>query len=114
MGWMLVSSCANIICKSRFSLRLFTIIGQNSIYTLFLHFLAFKIINYVQVFLYGEETYLVASFPTLYVEGVWWIAYTLVGVVVPTMFGLLVKQRKILLQKLYYYINSCKNSLCKK
>lgn len=73
--------------------KFLAIIGQNSIYILFLHFLSFKIINYIQVFLYHEETYLVATFPTLHCEGLWWIAYAIVGVGVPTTIGLLIKRK---------------------
>lgn len=93
MGWLLISSSASIISKCNFLTKFLAIIGQNSIYILFLHFLSFKIINYIQVFLYHEETYLVATFPTLHCEGLWWIAYAIVGVGVPTTIGLLIKRK---------------------
>ena len=92
MGWLLVSSCASIICKYNWGTKIFTTIGQNSIHILFLHFLSFKIINYIQVFLYHEDAYLVATFPTLHNNGIWWVAYALVGVGIPTIIGLIIKK----------------------
>lgn len=57
--------------------------GKNTIYILFLHFLAFKLITYIQLRIYNLPNYSLASFPTLYINNGWWILYFLAGIIIP-------------------------------
>ena len=57
--------------------------GRNTITILALHFLAFRMINYVQVVLRGLPAYHTAQHPTLDPSGGWWIAYLAAGVALP-------------------------------
>lgn len=57
-------------------------VGRNSLHIMLWHFLAFKIVSFVYIKLCGLPPYYLASFTVLNVDYLW-IAYTLVGVVVP-------------------------------
>lgn len=46
-------------------------------------FLAFKIVNAVYVLIKGMPYYMIAAFPVLAREGMWWSAYTFAGIICP-------------------------------
>lgn len=58
-------------------------IGKNSLPILVMHQISFKIVTYIQVSVYKEPAYMLASFPVLYTDNGWWIIYSIVGVCVP-------------------------------
>lgn len=59
-------------------------IGKKTLTVLILHFLCMKIVEYIVVIYYGMPYFCVAAFPNLYGNrGLWWLAYTVVGVGVP-------------------------------
>ena len=41
---------------------------------------------------------MVATFPTLHNDGIWWVAYALVGVGIPTIIGLIIKKFNVLVR----------------
>lgn len=57
--------------------------GQNTLMIVILHFLCFKIVNLLGVSVNQWPICSLAAFPTLCQGGFWWIAYTLIGVMVP-------------------------------
>lgn len=71
-----------------------------------LHFLAFKIVNYIIVCKEQMPRYMIAAFPVLKTTGLWWILYTLFGLTVP----LLVRQigERISVSKIFCLI--CKTN----
>lgn len=83
MGWQFLYEIAHYIQKNRIAKRVFIYIGKNTLAVVILHFLCFKIVNYLEVILYHQPTFLVAAFPTLYTNGFWWIVYLLVGLIIP-------------------------------
>lgn len=83
-GWVMLFSLADILEKSNLKIKiLLCYISQHSVPIIMLHFLTFKIINCVAVYVYGLPKYMIASFPVLISSGVWWIFYTAVGLIVP-------------------------------
>ena len=54
--------------------------------------------TFIGVVYSNEPLFLIASFPVYYAGGLWWLAYTVVGVLVPTILGriyFLVKNKAI-------------------
>lgn len=73
-------------------------LGKNTLYILILHLLCFKIVSYLGVIIYHQPFYLVAAFPVLYEGELWWLAYTIVGVLFPVLFGMIysiIKRRTV-------------------
>lgn len=60
-------------------------IGGNTIIIMALHFLCFKLINLIQVTLYGYPDYMLAEFPVLYAYDLWFVLYGIAGVFIPVM-----------------------------
>ena len=76
-------------------------IGKHTLPIVILHLLAFKIVSYIGVLANGQELYLVAAFPVLYRGGLWWMAYTVVGIVVPLLLGQLYNKIKCYVRGMY-------------
>jgi fucose 4-O-acetylase-like acetyltransferase len=57
--------------------------GKNTITILALHFVAFRLVNYLQVVVRGLPVYLTASHPTLNTSGGWWVIYLVAGIALP-------------------------------
>ena len=91
LGWILLVELASVIRNDRVRKGL-SIIGQNTLWILFLHFLVFKFINVLQVMLKGLPLYRIASYPTLYAENGWWIVYTIAGVIIPLCIKIIVQK----------------------
>lgn len=83
VGWYWLQALANIFKSTKPVAAVFTCLSRSSLFILFLHFLSFKIVTALQLAIYAEPAYLLASFPILHTEGLWWIAYTVAGVLIP-------------------------------
>lgn len=83
MGWCFLYSIAHFIAL--FPVKKFFLgIGKRTLSIVILHFLAFKLVAIIVAKFYGLPDFCIASFPNLYGEkGVWWLAYTIVGVGIP-------------------------------
>ena len=57
--------------------------GKSSLWILVLHFLSFKIVSAIGIALLGLDWINLASFPIRFYNGYWWIAYSVVGIVIP-------------------------------
>lgn len=82
LGWIILIETASIIKHARIR-GVLSLIGKNTLWILFLHFLVFKFVNALQVVVYGLPLYRMAAYPTLYTDKGWWIIYTIAGVLVP-------------------------------
>ena len=83
-GWMMLFSIVKILNKYNILINsILVYIGQKSIPIIALHFLCFKIVNYISVIVYGMENYMVAAFPVLMTTEMWWVLYVFVGISVP-------------------------------
>lgn len=83
IGWLWLYSLACLIEKARLLSKTLGYIGKHTLFVLFLHFISFKIITEIQILIYQEPAYLLASFPVFKTDGIWWIAYAIAGVTVP-------------------------------
>lgn len=81
-GWIVVSKFAECILKIK-SGSFIAYIGKNSMSVLILHFLSFKLVSVFIVLMKGLPRYKLASFPVIDISGVWWVIYTIVGVLLP-------------------------------
>ena len=75
--------------------------GKNTLPIVILHLLAFKLVSYAGVFAKGQARYLVAAFPVLYRGGLWWVAYTVVGIAVSLLINMLYQRIKCYVRGLY-------------
>lgn len=96
-GWQFVYEIAFMMEKNNYSKKLLACIGQNTLPVVILHFLCFKLVNYIGVLFNHQPLFLIAAFPILYKGGVWWIAYTLVGLIIPICLNLLYKKIKTII-----------------
>lgn len=59
-------------------------IGNNTVYIMILHFISFKIVSIAIISIYGLDIQRVAEFPVINIEGLWFVAYTVIGILVPS------------------------------
>ena len=84
VGWLLLYLLAYMICKTFLETRMIlAYVGRNTIPILCLHFLSFKVISSIQVLIYKSDVCNIASFPVYLRTDLWWIADTIVGVILP-------------------------------
>ena len=93
-GWVLLYEVAQELKKKKLLADAIVCCGQNSMAIVVLHFLCFKIISLVGVVVYNQPREGIAAFPVLYDHGAWWIAYMLVGIIVPVMLSVMWKRMK--------------------
>lgn len=86
MGWVWLLAVAMCFTHKKRRIKdVVTYIGRRSIYILFLHFLAFRPVVALQLLVYHEPAFLLASFPILVKGGSWWVLYTIAGVGLPLL-----------------------------
>ncbi len=91
-GWQLLYELSYFIEKTCLLKPVLITIGQNTLSIVALHFLSFKLVNYIGVLFYHQPLCLIATFPVLYRMGVWPIAYLIIGICVPVLLSLLWKR----------------------
>lgn len=83
-GWVFLYSIAFFIKKSTPLKTIMLAIGRRTLTIVVLHFLSFKIVELAVVLFYNLPACCLAAFPNLFGgRGMWWLAYTVVGVGVP-------------------------------
>ena len=88
VGIMCVFAWSHYISTSNVGFKyLLLYVGERTLTILTWHFLCFKIISLVIIFLYNLPIQRLAEFPVIeeYASRGWWIAYLLIGVVFPLM-----------------------------
>lgn len=83
LGWIITYNLAKAIKQVCFLRKVFTYIGQNTLPILILHFLCFKLITALQIYMYHDEIVYLAAFPVYKSNSVWWVVYTAVGIGIP-------------------------------
>lgn len=80
-GWILLRSFAVLQSKKQ---KIFQYLGNNTMPILLLHFLSFKIISFIYLFITNQPLLLLASFPVLNnIPDYLWICYTFTAIIVP-------------------------------
>ena len=83
MGWCFLYSISYFIALLPIK-NFFLGIGKRTLTIVIFHFLSFKLVAAIVVKVYGLPDFCIATFPNLYgTKGMWWLAYTIVGVGVP-------------------------------
>ena len=87
LGWMLVYGLSKIISNSsKTSLKkMLMFYGRNTIPILIFHLAFFKPVTFFIIVIRGLPSYLLACFPVLTSNGVWWIVYALTDIIMCTI-----------------------------
>lgn len=93
-GWQFLYELAVLLQKIPFIEQMIICIGNNTMAVVVLHFLCFKIVNYIGVIYEGSPLFLVAAFPFLYSGSLWWLAYLTAGLGIPVCLSLLWRKAK--------------------
>lgn len=72
--------------------RLFISIGKYNMSIVALHFIAFKSITLLQIYIYKLPIKLLGSFPILYSGHAWWIGYIISGITIPIIIGFIINK----------------------
>ena len=67
-------------------------LGQKSLIIMILHFIAFKAVTLLQIIVYRDSIEMLSEYPVYFVNGGWWIAYSMVGICIPVLLYLLHKR----------------------
>ena len=82
-GWVLVRSAACLTAPLPRVSAMLGYLGRATMPIVILHFLSFKLVTWLGLLATGGESYLLAAFPVYFTGGVWWLAYTAAGLVLP-------------------------------
>lgn len=98
-GYIVIMWLSGIINNNTICSKFFAYIGQNTMPIILLHFLAFKIVSLMQVWIYNLPDFYLASFPVVYgcsekIVPLWFTLYTIVGVSVPILLNIIFKNFK--------------------
>lgn len=70
-------------------------IGEHSIYIMTLHFIAFKLVTFIQILLYDKEVTLLSEFPCYLIWTPWNLAYLFIGTAIPILIAYVIKNIRI-------------------
>lgn len=99
-GWFLLYGISVLLEKyTKIVASIFIYISKHSVAIIALHFLAFKIVNVCAVALNEMPKYMIAAFPVLMTDGLWWLLYTTVGIAIPLCIDFNVRYVKCLMRK---------------
>lgn len=94
IGWLMMYSLAVFFKQINFAgNRAIAYLSIHAIPIIGLHFLAFKLVNWLAVEINGMEHYMIAGFPVL-MHGMWWIAYMITGIAVPLVIDKILRKMK--------------------
>lgn len=98
-GWFMLYGLAGLIKKVKGLKNVLILTGQNSLYIVIFHFLAFKVASLIIAKVYSYPLLVVAAFPVITNTGAWWVLYLFVGVFIPIALGMLWKKIKQMVRK---------------
>ncbi|WP_252228862.1 MULTISPECIES: acyltransferase family protein [unclassified Clostridium] len=111
IGIYLIIGISEFLCNTKKEFKLIRYIGNNTIPILCLHFLMFRIVNYMQVVLYNLPYYRIASHPILNGQNGWWILYSISGIVLPLLIkNIVLNIKRAIMNCQVKCDNSCKNA----
>ena len=100
-----LEKCEGVILKKIISLIMYA--GKYSLYILTFHFIAFKAVTLIQIMIYQQPFYRLASFPCFITSKGWWLLYTFVGIIIPVWIGFIVQKSKNVIK----YLRMQKNKM---
>lgn len=100
LGFTLVYIVSHFI-NNNYLREFFIFLGQHTIPILALHTLAFKIITYIQVYIYDNDIIALSSYPVLNNSLMWSVLYTVAGVLVPVVIVILPFQKVKIVKKIF-------------
>lgn len=84
-GWFMMYAIAEILKRSNFiGNKYIAYLSIHAVPVIGMHFLAFKLINWLAVEIYDMGHYMIAAFPVL-MHGTWWVLYMISGIVLPIL-----------------------------
>lgn len=88
--------CKEISRKKMKFIDFFVFLGDNTLHILTFHFLSFKLVSLLIIYLYGLPCKRLAEFPVIsdYAYQGWWLAYFLIGGFAPLIYVLFLKKIK--------------------
>ncbi|MGN1363292.1 MAG: hypothetical protein ACI4VU_06275 [Methanobrevibacter sp.] len=90
-GWQLMYEISFFISKTNKIKNVLIVIGKNTLSVVILHFLCFKIINLLAVYIECSPLFLISCFLIYKRSGVWWLLYCLIGIELPVFLSILYK-----------------------
>ena len=98
-GFLFVLYISVQLSKISVSKKVLSYLGSRTMIILCLHVTFFKIITYLQIHIYNQPDYLLASFTANITNNFWWLAYTIIGTICPLLLReiyIKIKQYKLL------------------
>jgi fucose 4-O-acetylase-like acetyltransferase len=86
---------AKKITEMKLNINQLQFIGQNTFTVMALQFTAFKIVNYTQIQIYHLPIDVLAKFPIIDGSGIWWVIYSLCGILIPVGISYIIKSISI-------------------
>lgn len=88
LGFYFVYSLSKIIELNKILSNIFSYLGQHTLSILCLHLLAYKLVNFVEIFIYKYPMYMGAAFPTIWEnQNLWCPLYILCGLLLPCLYS---------------------------
>lgn len=81
-GWSLIYILSEKIEKIKW-LQWLSKVGKHSLSIMILHLISFKLVTLIQLAIYKEPIDYLAVYPVLHSDHGWWLAYAVIGVVIP-------------------------------
>jgi fucose 4-O-acetylase-like acetyltransferase len=100
LGIYIVIYASKFISKKH-NFRLLNYIGQITLTILALHFLSFKIVNLIIINVNGYQISKLSEFPVLNQGSIYWIIYSIIGVLVPTIYIYIYNKVKFKITSIY-------------
>lgn len=100
LGWIMIYGLSRWISDSGRLTKAASILsfyGKNTMPIIFVHCLCFKPITLLQLKLYNLPDYMLAAFPVLYRNGIWWIVYSVCSIALSTLIVMVWNKMKIII-----------------
>lgn len=86
MGFFLCTWVNNVVLSISLNWgKMLSILGKNSLIIMLLHFVSFKIVTLLQIYIYQDDIDMLTSYPVYRYYSGWWIAYSLAGILIPCL-----------------------------
>lgn len=99
IGILFILSLSKILTNSSVG-KTFSYCGERTMSILLLHLSAFRLVNWLKIELFGLPKGMIDCFPIISQHNDWfWLAYTIIGIVIPLIFDLFKNKTKTILSR---------------